>query len=336
MRGLRKSIVGILAGLCIMLSGCGTDELVFLEDKDLIAAGDSYIAVIEDGNVRVACDADMYNREIIQETSWSDAVRLIKNDDAPAGISAEGKILPAKGESVEELEQDMQATLKEIEEAKGNVGVMFGIEVTNAEGMMQWTNLRQVYGNYPYFGGFGLCKDGSILEQGILDIGLSGEEIAQIQSWKNIKELALAYSGSFVAGLNSDGVVTTINFEDINWTNIQSIESGRIMLFGLTKEGTVLHSDPGFNREYSTEAMKDIVFIAAGYDNEENLDVVYGITKDGKVVDRFGTELEGFEDIVEIDVTTMSPTVVIGRKADGTICVSENADEAMKQKIMGW
>ena len=337
MRGLRKkNILGVLAGLCITLSGCGTNELVFLEDNDVVVAGNHYIATItQEGDVKLVYGTDWVDQKA-RETDWNGAVRFMKNEDTPVAISEDGTLLVAKGQSYEELEQNMLETLKEIEEAKGNVGAMFGIEVYNAKEMMQWTNLQQVYGNYPHFGGFGICKDGSILEQGMLDIYLSEEEIAQVQSWENIQELATTYSGSYVAGLNSAGEVLTVNYEDISWTDIESIESGRIMLFGLTKEGTVLHSEPGFNREYSTEAMKDIVFIAAGYDNEENLDVVYGITKEGKVVDRFGRELEGFEDIVEIDVTTMSPIVVIGRKADGTICVSENADETMKQAVAEW
>ncbi len=319
-----------------MLYGCGTDELVFLEDHDLVVAGNHYIAAITpEGDMKVAYETDWVVQEAM-ETDWNGAVRLMKNEEMPLAISEEGTLLVAKGQTYEELEQDMLETLREIEEAKGNVGAMFGLEVENSKEMMQWTNLQQVYGDYPCFGGFGLCKDGSILEQGTMYIGLSEDEVSKVQSWKNIKELASTYSGSYVAGLDCEGIVHTVKMDDVNWTNMQSIESGRIMLFGLTKEGTVLHSDPGFNREYSTEAMKDIVFIAAGYNNEENLGVVYGITKEGKVVDRFGVELEGFEDIVEIDVTMMSPIVVIGRKADGTICVSENADAAMKQAVAEW
>ncbi|MBE5876962.1 MAG: hypothetical protein E7290_08775 [Lachnospiraceae bacterium] len=326
----------ILMGVCMALAGCGSTRLEFLEDNDLVVAGNHYIAAItQEGDVKLVYETDRVEQEAM-ETDWSGAVRLMKNEEIPVAISADGTLLVAKGQTYEELERDMQDTLKEIEEAKGNVGAMFGLDVENAKEMMQWTNLQQVYGSYPGFGGFGLCKDGSILEQGILYIGLNEDEVSQIQSWENIKELASIYSGGHVAGLDSDGTVHTVKMKNVNWTDMQSIESGRVMLFGLTKEGTVLYTDPGFGRAYSTEAMKDIVFIAAGYDNQENIDVVYGINNKGKVVDRFGEELLGFEDIVEIDVTTMSPIVVIGRKADGTICVSENADEAMKQAVAEW
>ncbi len=331
----KKSILGVAGGMSLLLAGCGASKLEFIEDVDSIVAGDSYVAIVRDGDVLVACEDDSYHAEM-RETAWENAVRLIKNTQAPAGISEAGTILPAKGESIAELEQTNQETMEEIMNAQGNVGASFGIEIEIAKEMMQWTSLQQFYGNYPNSGGYGLCKDGTIVRTETNYSEMSEAEIAQITSWKNIQDMALIYYGSGVAGLSRDGVVPTVNLENINWTNMQAIESGVTMLFGLTKDGKVLHSDAGYDREYATEAMQNIVFIAVGYDSEENVDVVYGITNRGKVVDRFGTELVGFEDIVELDVTTMSPTVVIGRKADGTICISENASDAMKQTVAMW
>ena len=104
------------------------------------------------------------------------------------------------------------------------------------------------------------------------------------------------------------------------------------MIFGRTQDGKVVHTEYVFDKEYSTEAMKDIIFPAVGYDTEAMQDVVYGIREDGLVVDRFGQEVPGFVDMVEIDVT-MAEGVLIGRNREGKLVVSPEADENFKQLV---
>ncbi len=125
---------------------------------------------------------------------------------------------------------------------------------------------------------------------------------------------------------------------DEEWEDVVSCVSGADMLFGLKQDGTVIHTKVAHQPEYSynTEAMKDIVFIAVGYDYRVRKDVVFGIRKDGKVVNHFGEELSGFEDIIEIDVKTNFGEIVVGMKVDGTICISEDADKALKLAVKEW
>lgn len=301
---VKSNIVMLFIILCIGVSGCanmqrqGDENERILEDKKLIVAGNHYVAMVtEDGNVLTAF-ATGWEQQEIESTQWSGAVRMADNANFLLAISEKGVLLVPASEKAEELQQKMD----ELAENSENVGTSLSLACSNAEKVEQWSALYQIYGDYPYSGALGLFEDGTIQEAGLLDNGLSAEDLEEIQSWENIRELALMYAGEQVAGLNSAGEVKTIHMDGLTWNHVAAIETGKTMLFGLTEEGTVLHSEPGVQREYATEAMKDIVFIAAGYDDTENTDVVYGIRSDGKVVDHLGNELAGFEDMVEIAV----------------------------------
>lgn len=305
--------------------------LEFLKDRDIISIGNHYVAMVgDDGEVLTVYHPDWqeYYREVL-DTKWKNAVKLMKSDDFPVAISAEGKLLVPNGQTPEDWQKKMDSaerpTVSEEEYPE------------YARNMVSWNGLYQVYRSYPS-GAIGICEDGTIVETGLLGRGLTEEGLVEIRSWGKLKDMVVLYDGTEIAGLDEDGNVygVGVEFASLDWKHIVSIESGDRMLFGLTEGGTVVHTEFGFGKEYSTEAMQDIVFIAAGYSHEEEIDVVYGITKEGKVVDRFGNELSGFVDVVEIDVSPMGETVVIGLKSDGTLCISKNADEAYKEAIEQW
>lgn len=310
-------------------------SLEFLEDRDLITVGEHYVAMVTaGGDVLTVYHPDWQNtyREVL-ETEWKDAVKMMKQSDYPVAISSAGKLLVPNGQTPEDLQEDLQ---KQIDNGE-RPNLMSSEYPGYAHTMVEWSNLRQVYRNYPS-GAIGLCEDGSLMEIGLLGVGLTEENWTTIQSWNALKDLVVLYDGSEIAGLDEDGNVYGVGAElgDLDWENIVSIESGDRMLFGLTEEGKVIYTEFGFGKEYSTETMEDIVFISAGYSHTEEIDVVYGITCEGKVIDRFGNELPGFEDIVEIDVSPAGETIVVGLKSDGTVCVSENADVAIKEAVSTW
>lgn len=59
---------------------------------------------------------------------------------------------------------------------------------------------------------------------------------------------------------------------------------------------------------------------------KKNQDVIYGIRKDGRVVDNFGREIKGFENMKEIDVTTID-AILVGLTHNNKMIVGEGADE---------
>lgn len=59
---------------------------------------------------------------------------------------------------------------------------------------------------------------------------------------------------------------------------------------------------------------------------QKNQDVIYGIRKDGRVVDNFGREIKGFENMKEIDVTTID-AILVGLTHNNKMIVGEGADE---------
>lgn len=316
-----------------------TEPLVFLQDNDLVAAGENYVAMVTPGGeVRVAYAEDRADEEVLS-TRWKNVVKLAKTRDFPVAITTEGKLLVPNGRTIADYEQD----IREFEASGANGGMFLGMRIENATEMLTWSGLKQVYGEYSELGAFGIFEDGSMQEAGIVGIGLTEEDFSKVQNWAGLKDFAMTYSGNYVAGLFENGEVRQITVgeektmwtDGVTWDNIVALESGAVMFFGLTEDGKVLHTKLSLGQDYYTASMEDIVFIAAGYSGEVNCDVVYGIRKDGKVVDRFGKEVPGLEDVIEIAVTDFS-NVVIGLRADGTICISDNANAEMKQAVEEW
>ncbi|MBQ7775549.1 MAG: hypothetical protein IJ379_06480 [Lachnospiraceae bacterium] len=318
------------------------EKLVFLEDNDLLVAGEYYVAIVDaEGNIQVAYAKERADEEVLA-TRWEKAVKLAETKYFPVGISEEGKLLIPNGRTIADYEQD----IKDFETSGGNGGMVLGMRLDNATEMSGWEGLVQMHGDYSEMGALGIFADGSVKEAGLVGTGLTEAAFTEIQAWEEVKDFATTYYGSYVAGLMQNGEVKLVHDDaaeaevlctnGVTWDNIVALESGTVMFFGLTEEGKVLHTKVTLGQDYTTEAMEDIVFIAAGYNEEWNCDMVYGIRKDGKVVDHFGKEVTGLEDVVEIAVTDFFPNIVIGRKTDGTICISDNADDAMKQAVAKW
>lgn len=320
---VKKYFLLALLVVSVVLSACASNQdnnesHSFLEDKNTVVAGSYYFAYVTDEGKIVV---DFTEDRGYSEASYSDAqniVSLVKNPNFPLAITAEGSVYVPIGERADDYQSKSMLL-----EQEGVSDLMLYISSENAKELSKWENVYQVFGNYPAFGMIGLQSDGTVEEFGFLDNGMSEDEVQLMESWRGVKDIAILYSGEQVAMLDASGNVQTIHMDKLEWDNIVSIETGGTMLFGLTKEGNVVCSEPGFDREYSVENMKNIVFIAAGYDDRNNIDVIYGIRNDGKVINQYGQVVEGFEDIVEMDVSTSYPNRIIARKADGTIVIND-------------
>ncbi len=315
-------------------------ELEFLQDNDRVDAGEHYVAMVTpEGKVKVAYRDGWADEEVLS-TEWEAVVRLANTDSFPVGITREGNLFIPQGRTLKDYESDME----EFEKSEANGGMYLGMKIANAKAMSEWNGLQQIYGEHSEYGALGLFSDGTVKEAGLIGIGMAARSLEELQTLKGIKEMDLIYNGQYVVALLdngevkhiSDGKIETLRMDGVLWDNMVAVESGKVMFYGLTNEGKVLHTSGPLGKTNITKAMKDIVFIAVGYDEINNSDVVYGINKDGIVVDYEGNVVPGLEDVVEIAVMDFTPNVVIGMKEDGTICVSDNADENMKESITKW
>lgn len=324
----KQVILGGILGVLLCLTGCGSKEKLSYEDKDTLVAGNYYIAAMEEnGEVHIAYQTEWENYPEIYESDWSGIERLMKNEDVPVGISEQGTFIFPKGYSYEELVAQQQKYLAELPFG-ANYGAGVSAYIGAAEQSHAWTDLKLVTGSYPG-SALGVKKDGTLCQAGIWEITGGIEDIL---GKRNIKDAAILYSGEKIAVLDEEGTVYTSGLEEVNWTDVVAVEAGRQMIFGLKADGTVVHSEYHFAKDYSTEGMKDIVFLAVGYDSENILDVVYGIRKDGKVVNQYGREVPGFEDMVEIDVSMWEGTL-FGKNAAGKLVVGTEADENFKKMV---
>ena len=200
------------------------------------------------------------------------------------------------------------------------MGNSFIFDYENAEEIEAWEGLRFATGQYPK------CMIG-VLQNGMLcGAGIDEELLTQILLWKDIKEVAFLYRGTKIVAIDKEGIAYAQGVDVTAWPHIRMVVSGKNMFFGLTEEGNVVHTDFIFEDDYSTEKMHDIVSIAVGYDCKKNQDVIYGIRKDGRVVDNFGREIKGFENMKEIDVTTID-AILVGLTHNNKMIVGEGADE---------
>lgn len=213
----------------------------FLEDKDTVVAGSYYFAYVTDEGKIVV---DFTEDRGYSEASYSDAqniVSLVKNPNFPLAITTEGSVYVPMGERADDYQSKSMLL-----EQEGVSDLMLYISSENAKELSKWENVYQVFGNYPAFGMIGLQSDGTVEEFGFLDNGMSEDEVQLMESWRGVKDIAILYSGEQVAMLDASGNVQTIHMDKLEWDNIVSIETGGTMLFGLTKEGNVVCSEPDY------------------------------------------------------------------------------------------
>lgn len=324
----RLQIIVILCVVIFSLSACQNNGGEDVESSlprvmNRVVAGNYYVAVLDDkGSVKYAYQEGWGDYFKIEELDWENVARLMKNDDFPVAISEEGKLLVPKGQSSEELLQAFREM-----EAELPVGAVLGTahfdHIETAEKVEAWDTLELAVGNYPHYV-LGVQKNGMLCEAGIFGKA-EQEQIDAILGRQNVRDVAMLYGGGQIVCLEEGGSIYSAGVRTDGWADMVSVEAGKVMIFGLTADGKVVHTEYPFVKDYSTEAMQDIVFIAVGYDINSNMDVLYGIRKDGKVVDHLGQEVPGFEDMAEIDVTLADGTI-IGLNKDGQLLISEDAD----------
>lgn len=332
---MKKGVLTVVCAsvaLCLF-TACGSGEDVkspFLEDNDRIVAGNYYIAVLDDeGSVKYAYQEGRGDYLEIEELAWENVACLIENDDFPVAISESGRLLVPKGQSLGELLQAFREM-----EAELPLGAVLGNShfdhIETAEKVEAWDALEIAVGNYPHYV-LGVQKSGTLCEAGISG-KVEQEQIDAVLSRQNVRDVAMLYGGEQIVCLEEGGSIYSTGARTDGWADMVSLEAGKVMIFGLTADGKVLHTGYSFAKDYSTEAMHDIVFIAVGYDADINMDVLYGIRKDGKVVDHLGQEVTGFEGMAEIDVTLTGGTI-IGLNKDGKLLISEDADANYKKLV---
>ena len=295
----------------------------FLKDKDRIVAGNYYIAVLDDeGSVKYAYQEGRGDYLEIEELAWENVACLIENDDFPVAISESGKLLVPRGKSSEELLQEFQEMEAELP-LDAVLGTAHFDHIETAEKVEAWDALEFAVGNYPHYV-LGVQKSGMLCEAGISGKA-EQEQIDAVLSRQNVRDVAMLYGGGQIVCLEEGGSIYSAGARTDGRADMVSVEAGKVMIFGLTADGKVVHTEYPFAKDYSTENMHDIVFIAVGYDMDTNMDVLYGIRKDGKVVDHLGQEVTGFEDMAEIDVT-LTGGIILGLNKEGQLVISEDAD----------
>lgn len=209
------------------------------------------------------------------------------------------------------------------------VGISQLLQLQNAGKMDAWESIENLCGMYPDWV-IGVTADGTVVDAGVSEVEWGAGEIADVSRWEKIEDVTALYSGYAAVGLRYDGQVEAVHVAVDSWENIVAIDAGIHSVFALDEEGRVLCS----NEEISTEGLTDIISIAAGYDHEKGTDVVYGLKSDGTVVDQSGIAVDGFNNIVAIDVSYTG--VLIGLRSDGTMCISSNADDALRSSVSAW
>ena len=302
---------------------------------DFIVAGDGYIAARkQNGSIVIAGKEGVFSGASQNDFDHL-RIRSFVDGQHPGVITEEGKYL-SLWRGPQEIRKNNDEIEKNANETGGNIGVWMSRENEGSQMIYEWNHIALMSVGYPE-SGMAVQEDGSVLHVGCVDMMFPERETADFEqwlkdAWTDIVDLEVE-GAYFVAALRQDGTVLSKNYSGLeDWSGIVALESDNAgILYGLTAAGRVLcaNQNERYDGIVSTEQMEDIIAITAAcvyMEPKGRNHQIYGLRRDGVVVDHMGQPVEGFENIVAIDASENG--WLIGLKADGTMIVSCEASWA--------
>jgi len=297
---------------------------------DFIVAGDGYIAAKkQDGSIVIAGEEEVISGSL-HENGNPLRIRFFVDGKYPGVVTEEGRYI-SLWRSPQEIREINDRIEKGADETSGNIGVWMSRENEGSQMIYEWDRIALMSAGYPE-SGIAVQEDGSVLHVGCIDMMFPEYETAEFEQW--LKDMwtdivDLEVEGAYyVAALRRDGTVLSKNYSGLeDWSEIVALASDNAgILYGLTAAGRVVCANQSeqYYGPFSTEQMEDVIAIAAGsqyIESQGRKHLLYGLRRDGVVVDHMGQPMDGFENIVAIDVSENG--WLIGLKIDGTIIVSK-------------
>ncbi len=306
---------------------------------DFIVAGDGYIAAKrQDGSILIASEEEGLVG-VSEQALKQLQIRCFVDGDYPGVVTDEGRYI-SLWRDPQEIRRINDEIAKNANETGGNIGVWMPRENEGSQMIYEWDRIALMSAGYPE-SGVAVQEDGSVLHVGCVDMMFPESETAEFEQWLKdawTEIVDLEVDGAYyMAALRRDGTVLSKNYSGVeDWSDIVALENDNAgMLYGLTASGRVLCSNQNqrYDGSFSTEQMEDVIAISASsqyMESQGRKHLIYGLRRDGVVVDHMGQPVKGFENIVAIDVS--EDAVLIGLKADGTMIVSGNEEMAKKAK----
>ena len=323
----KKTVILVILFSILLLSACGTKVEGIPDQKHTnLVAGDFYVAILNDSdNLQIGYMANCeYEKErfhlldhLLDAAQEDNLAGILDGGNCAVGIRKNGTLAFQP--------EDWEDSIKNLLE-NSCVGIEVDFLQERLEEIASWENIRTTYGHFPNEV-IGILEDGTAISSGLYRIYWNDTDMESFESWTNLTEIAMAYSGFQVVALRDNGDVYQIRVPEAeNWHNIKMLATTGSNIYALTNSGDVLS-----NTEMDLSHMKNITFLAGGQTKTDEIyleDLILGICQDGKVIDQNGNEWKEFFDCVMLSISGTG--IIAGIKKDGTVIVGGSADETLQ------
>ena len=323
----KKIVILVILFSVLLLSACGikVDGIPNQKHTNLIA-GDFYVAILDgSGNLQIGYMANCeYEKErfhlqeyLLDAAQEGNLAGFLDAGNCAVGIRKNGTLAFRP--------EDWNDYIKNLLE-NSCVGIEVDLLQERLEETASWENIRTAYGRFPNEV-MGILEDGTAISSGLYRVYWNDTDMESVESWTNLTEIAMAYSGFQVVALRDNGDVYQIRVPEAeNWHNIKMLATTGSSIYALTNSGDVLS-----NTEMDLNHMKNITFLAGGQTKTDGIyleDLILGICQDGTVIDQNGNEWVEFFDCVMLSISNTG--IIAGIKKDGTVIVGGSADKTLQ------
>lgn len=311
------------------------DKIQYLMNGDSIVAGEDYVAAVtKDGSILIAYETGKEKEWTMPQVRAGEMVKLVEESSVLLAVDEEGTLLIPMEEQPEMIAKRLDEMAHTALDEGGTYGTGNDLPRIHSMQISKLTGVRDIAADYPNYA-LALLEDGSLAHVGLYDIQWGDIEKRELETWKDVKEIEVFDSGRKVFAFDQEGKIHTLNMynqgeSSDSWKEVVAVEKGYVAVYGLTADGRVLSS----GNRIPVDRMRNVISISAGYDPVTGEDLVLGIRADGTVIDNQGRIRKEYQDIVALDVSQKG--IIIGLKSDGTMCISDNADEQLKETVTSW
>lgn len=323
----KKTVIFTILFSMLLLSACGTKiEGIPNQEHTKLIAGDFYVAILDGtGNFQIGyMDNCEYEKErfhlqeyLLEAAQENNLANILDGGNCAVGIRKNGTFAFQP--------EDWDDYIKDLLE-NSCIGVEAGFLQERLEEIASWENIRSAYGRFPDEV-IGILEDGTAISCGLYEVSWNDTDMENVESWTNLTEIAMAYSGFQVVALRDNGDVYQIRVPEAeNWHNIKMLATTGTNIYALTDNGAVLS-----NTEIDLSHMKNITYLAGGQMKPDGVhleDLILGICQNGKVIDQNGNEWKEFYDCVMLSIS--STGIIAGIKKDGTVIVGGSVDKTLQ------
>lgn len=290
------------------------------EGKGSLVVGTYYAAYLdEEGRLHILYDTAGVTKDVDLEKRYTglgvDRTLLVVIDE-------EGKAWASYPETPEEVEKELEESIKETIEAGGNWGSSHR-DPDMMRSLAGLSGIRQLICSY-------LFDYDAVLEDGTVVSYRNNRSQRTPEELQGAKQIAASIAGG-MAGIKEDGTFVFTPMYDLTrqrklekWPKLKQLYGGSYFV-GIKEDGTIIAEDPELDYLINTiEKWSDIIRLSVA------ADTVVGLRADGTVVavctlgnDRGQCAVEEWRDIVTVDT---NGRVTVGVREDGSFVRTEEKE----------